>query len=373
MSSGVGVLAGYTVGVTCDRRAGELAGLFGGQGARVILAPTVETLSLARDDQWLQATRAIIAEAPEVVVLSTGYGTRTWLAAADSTGLADDLLESVSAAQVMARGPKAAGAALAAGLQVSHSTPPTRSVELVSHLRSTAATGSRIAVQLDGSGSQQLVDGLRHAGFEVQEVAVYRSTLPSDAGAAERLVMAVCDRTVDAVAFTSAVAVDNFFAIAERLGQIKGAAASFGTGNVPAVCVGHACAEAASRHGVRFLVVPRRPRLGAMVQAYGSCVAGRALRLVLAGCDITFQGRMVMVNGDGPVMLSDRERHVFEVLTRKPGAVVSKPVLLREVWGANEVDEHLAEVAVARLRQRLGHAGEGIETVVRRGYRLSPA
>jgi len=30
------------------------------------------------------------------------------------------------------------------------------------------------------------------------------------------------------------------------------------------------------------------------------------------------------------------------------------------------------EVTVARLRQRLGPAGTGVETVVRRGYRLSP-
>jgi uroporphyrinogen-III synthase len=40
------------------------------------------------------------------------------------------------------------------------------------------------------------------------------------------------------------------------------------------------------------------------------------------------------------------------------------------VWG--EVgDEHVVEVTVARLRRRLGAAGGGIETVVRRGYRLA--
>jgi uroporphyrinogen-III synthase len=41
------------------------------------------------------------------------------------------------------------------------------------------------------------------------------------------------------------------------------------------------------------------------------------------------------------------------------------------VWGATESDEHVVEVTVARLRQRLGEAGTGVETVVRRGYRLS--
>ena len=61
-----------------------------------------------------------------------------------------------------------------------------------------------------------------------------------------------------------------------------------------------------------------------------------------------------------------------DALAVKPGVVVSKPALLRAVWGATESDEHVVEVTVARLRQRLGEAGPGVETVVRRGYRLSP-
>ena len=48
---------------------------------------------------------------------------------------------------------------------------------------------------------------------------------------------------------------------------------------------------------------------------------------------------------------------------RAPGAVVSKRALLRRVWGPGENDEHVVEVTMARLRQRLGVAGAGIETV----------
>ncbi len=51
--------------------------------------------------------------------------------------------------------------------------------------------------------------------------------------------------------------------------------------------------------------------------------------------------------------------------------VVSKRALLRRVWGPGENDEHVVEVTMARLRQRLGVAGCGIETVIRRGYRLN--
>ena len=53
--------------------------------------------------------------------------------------------------------------------------------------------------------------------------------------------------------------------------------------------------------------------------------------------------------------------------------MLSKADLLRAVWGPGERDDHLAEVVVARLRQRLGDASGVIETVHRRGYRLAIA
>ena len=70
--------------------------------------------------------------------------------------------------------------------------------------------------------------------------------------------------------------------------------------------------------------------------------------------------------------LPERERVLLEALAERPGAVVSKRALLRRVWGPGETDEHVVEVTIARLRQRLGVAGVGIETVIRRGYGCDP-
>jgi uroporphyrinogen-III synthase len=91
----------------------------------------------------------------------------------------------------------------------------------------------------------------------------------------------------------------------------------------------------------------------------------------MGGHDVTVQGRFVVVGTDDPISLSDRERGVLDVLAERPGVVQSKATLLRAVWGGNESDEHVVEVTVGRLRQRLGTAGIGVETVVRRGYRLA--
>jgi uroporphyrinogen-III synthase len=134
--------------------------------------------------------------------------------------------------------------------------------------------------------------------------------------------------------------------------------------------VGPVCADRARSFGIETTIEPVTPRLGAMVRAFATDFAERRRALTLGGHVVTLQGRMARVGDGDPVLLSDREREVLAVLSDRPGVVVSKAVLLRRVW-AGETDEHVVEVTVGRLRQRLAAAGVGIETVVRRGYRLS--
>ena len=75
---------------------------------------------------------------------------------------------------------------------------------------------------------------------------------------------------------------------------------------------------------------------------------------------------------DGRVIeLSRRERDVLGVLVARPGSVVDKAQMLREVW-QGEADDHAVEVTVGRLRRRL-EGSLRIQTVHRRGYRLVAA
>ncbi|CAN5226176.1 hypothetical protein BH18ACT4_BH18ACT4_06230 [soil metagenome] len=111
-------LNGVTVAVTADRRAEEQAELLRRRGARVVLAPTIRTLPLGPDKGLRAAIFAVMEEPPDFVVLTTGIGTMGWLAAAESVGVCDRLLGALSGATVLARGPKAVGAAATAGLEV---------------------------------------------------------------------------------------------------------------------------------------------------------------------------------------------------------------------------------------------------------------
>ena len=100
-------------------------------------------------------------------------------------------------------------------------------------------------------------------------------------------------------------------------------------------------------------------------------VTSEPMVLRLANHTVIVDGSTVTVDSGVATRLPERERVLLAALAERPGAVVSKRALLRRVWGPGENDEHVVEVTMARLRQRLGAAGVGIETVIRRGYRLN--
>lgn len=74
-------LSGYTVAITADRRSDEQAELLERRGATVVHAPVIRTVPLIDGDGLRDATMALIVEPPDIVVLSTGLGTRSWFSA----------------------------------------------------------------------------------------------------------------------------------------------------------------------------------------------------------------------------------------------------------------------------------------------------
>lgn len=359
-------LHGLVIGVTADRRSEEQAELLARRGARVIHGPTVRTLPLTDGDELEAATRSLIHEPPDLVVLSTALGVRAWSEAAEGHGLGEDLIDAVGGARVLARGPKASGAALTAGWDVDWVSPLASSQDMVRELREIGVAGRRVAVQLDGREEPVLADAVRELGADVVAVPVYRWVLPSDPEPAIRLIEATVHGGVDAVTFTSSPGVWNTVHLAAEAGladQFRDALA----GPVLAVCVGPICAASAAEAGYTNIVQPRRARLGSMVKALSAHVAATRTVLDLAGTSVELRATAVVLDGD-VIELAPRERDVLAVLARRPGSVVTKGQLLAEVWRGG-ADGHAVEVTVGRLRRRLG-ASVTIRTVPRRGYRL---
>jgi uroporphyrinogen-III synthase len=130
----LGALSGFTIAVTADRRAEEQAELIARRGGEVLLGPVIRTLPLGGESGLVRSTEALIADPPELVVLSTALGVRGWFSGAEGLGLDGDLLESLGRAEVLVRGPKARGASLTAGLEVDWSAPNATYAEVIEYL-----------------------------------------------------------------------------------------------------------------------------------------------------------------------------------------------------------------------------------------------
>ncbi|HEY1821489.1 MAG TPA: uroporphyrinogen-III synthase [Trebonia sp.] len=362
-------LAGYTVAVTAARRADDLGGLLERRGATVIHAPALRIVPLTDDTDLHKATLDLIGTPPDTVVATTGIGFRGWMEAAEGWGEAERLRRALGQASLLARGPKATGAIRAAGLRELWSPASESSAEVLQRLLSEGPLhGRRIAVQLHGEPLHDFTDALRHAGATVIPVPVYRWMAPLDVGPLDRLLEAIAAGTVDAVTFTSALAVTGLLRRATECGlqdELVGAL----RGPVAAACVGPVTAGALLEQGIPA-TWPERYRVGALVRHVTEVLGNRAQLLTVAEHRLEVRGSAVVIDGllrpvpPGPMAM-------LRALARRPGWVVSRTNLLAELPGGG-ADEHAVEAAIARLRSGLG-APKIVQTVVKRGYRLAIA
>jgi uroporphyrinogen-III synthase len=361
-------LDGFVIGITADRRWEEQAELLSRRGASIVHGATITTLYLASDENLRHATMAIIESPPDYLVATTGIGVRAWLDTATTWGLGDSLVAALGRARIVARGPKSAAALQIGGLGVWQRSPTERMDAIIEILLDEPLRGRRVAVQEYGMESPELIEVLRDAGAEVVAVPVYRWRLPSDPEPARRLVRAACAGQLDAVTFTSAPAVHNLFELAPAPNEADQLRRAF-NGAVLAACVGPVCAGGARAEGIEDPLTPPLGRLGLLVRALGDQLSQGRRCYRVSGHEMIIQGGAIEL--DGMVeQLTAKERTILEMLTRKPGAVVGREALLVRVWGCASTDPHLLEVAVSRLRRRLGPAGDGLAAVPGRGYRL---
>lgn len=355
-------LAGWTIAVTADRRADEQAQMLEARGARVLHARSVA--SRPETEAVLRArTQGLLEEPPAVVIANTATGIRSWIALAWSWGLGDDLVGMLSHTRLVARGTKAAGALMSEGLDVAWISSIETLDDVFEHVASTTPAGARVVLQCDGRGEGAASGALR-AGFDVVEVPVYRVDALVDDRAAGRLVASLEATPVDAITFTSPAAVAGFDALTAtadaRVVDREG---------IVCACVGAVTAAAAHGAGFERVVVPQRSRLGPMVRALTDRMAALGREFELDGRAARLQGGQLAL-ADRHVQLTPRERALLEALVEAGGAVVSKQTLARLAW-SDPVEEHAVEVAVNRLRRKLGRASTALETSNRRGYRLA--
>lgn len=269
-----GPLAGFTIGVTAERRADDFITALERRGATVRHAPTIRIVPLADDYQLRAATDAVLAEPVDTTVITTGQGFRGWVAAAREWGVGDELLRRFEASTLLVRGPKAKGAVRGEGLTEAWSAPEETNAEMLDHLLARGVAGQRIAVQLHGTPLPEFVGALTDAGASVVAAQPYRWLPPLDVDAVIRLADAAIAGDVDALAFTSAPAAANLLTLAREHGRDEPLLAALRE-RVLCVCVGPVTAAPLVERDVP-VIQPERQRLGALVKLIAAELPARA-------------------------------------------------------------------------------------------------
>lgn len=355
-------LAGFTIGVTADRRSDDLIAALTRRGAEVLHAPTLRIQPLEEDGQLVQDTRAVIDGRPDIVLVTTSYGFRGWLDAADAAGLGKQVIEVLSASRILVRGPKARGAVRAAGLTEQGSGAEETTASLVDLVLERDVSGQTVLVQLHGVVDQEQLDRLRAAGAHLLTVAPYRWMPPPDSRAVERLIEAIIGRQLDAVTFTSAPAAEALLLAADPLG-VRAELVDAMRSDVLPVAVGNVTAAPLRAAGLEP-AHPERFRLGALVRTVCEEMETRVIRAETTAGPVELRGRLAIFDGRS-VLLPPSGALILKALMQAQGTVVPKDQLRTVVAG----DDHALEVAVGRLRSSLAAPGL-VRTVVRRGYRL---
>ena len=96
----------------------------------------------------------------------------------------------------------------------------------------------------------------------------------------------------------------------------------------------------------------------------------RAEALTLGALTVNFSAHTVLVDGER-VILTLKEYELLRLLLENPGRVFTRDQLLSDIWGMDyDGETRTVDVHIRTLRQKLGCAGNLIETVRGVGYRL---
>ena len=82
--------------------------------------------------------------------------------------------------------------------------------------------------------------------------------------------------------------------------------------------------------------------------------------------------RHVVTVDQEPVSLTLKEYEMLCLLLKNSGSVLSRTQLLNQIWGYEfDGESRTVDVHIRTLRQKLGEAGEYVETVRGVGYKIN--
>ena len=103
----------------------------------------------------------------------------------------------------------------------------------------------------------------------------------------------------------------------------------------------------------------------------GESAEGESSHVLVAGSICVDERAHTVHVGENEVQLTLKEYQLLCLLMKNRGAVLTRDVLLENIWGyGNESETRTVDVHIRTLRQKLGPGGSMIETVRGVGYRM---
>ncbi len=111
-------------------------------------------------------------------------------------------------------------------------------------------------------------------------------------------------------------------------------------------------------------------RVKAVLRRHSDEPAGEVKKLAKGAIALDVERHEVRVS-DKPVVLTALEFRLLRTFLERPGRVQTRETLLSDVWGIDaDITTRTVDTHIKRLREKLGPAGDVIETIRGVGYKL---
>ena len=253
-----------------SRRARELASIVRSYGGDPVIAPSMREVPLESNTEAVSFADALDRDEFDLVILLTGVGTRTLVAAVErARGSNTRLIEALRRTRIAARGPKPVAALRELDVPVWITAPePNTWRELVAaldaHAEEQPLRGARVAVQEYGAPNLDLIAALEQRGATVARVPVYQWALPEDLEPLRAAVDVVANGDIDVVLFTTGTQIVHLLRVAESMGKRDRVA--LGLRQTVIASIGPTTSEELRQQGVDVDIEPTHPKMGFLVR-----------------------------------------------------------------------------------------------------------
>ncbi|WP_173917394.1 uroporphyrinogen-III synthase [Halobacillus sp. Marseille-Q1614] len=252
-------LLNKTIGIAADRNSEAIEEMIRKQGGTAVIK-SIQGRKWLHEASAEQDVKKLIDTSYDWVILTTGIGAKALEEAAERLGKQKDYIDALKQTKLAIRGSKTIKWLKEKGLSAKVVSSDGTMAELIEHLKQEDIEGRNFFLQLYNKEEKQLIERLTSLPIELYQSLPYHYEEPSEETVGELRNM-IAHKQLDALLFTSKTQVQNLFAE-----KGEGLAVAFNQ-HVIAGAVGKVTAKELRDFGVKRMIEPEKPKMGALVVA----------------------------------------------------------------------------------------------------------